>query len=357
MSIEKVAIVGCGGFVGAHLTRELLTLGIQVEGWDLDSHRIEDLLTHPLLTFHLQDYASATECQRIASSASVVVHLAAICTPGLYNTEDERVILSNAFHPALLADACAANQTHLVYFSTSEVYGKTLAGHLQDLGESHSLPEDADLLQEDQSPLLLGPVHARRWSYAAAKQLSERYIVALGEGRNLPYSIIRPFNFLGPQMDFLPGIDGEGLPRVMACFMDALLHQRPMQLVDGGVRKRAFTWIGDAIDAIVRLLKRLPTCNKMIFNIGNPSNECTIFELAQNMSQIYQELGGELLQEEKWQSISASEFYGIGYQDSDRRLPDIRKAQQILEWTPQVNLQDTLRQTMHWYMDHYKGKM
>ncbi len=357
MSIGKVAIVGCGGFVGAHLTRELLRLGIEVDGWDLYSHRIDDLFTNPLLTFHLQDYASAAECQRIATSASVVIHLAAICTPGLYNTEDERVIHSNAFHPALLADACAANQTHLVYFSTSEVYGKTLTGHLQDLGETHSLPENADILQEDHSPLLLGPVQARRWSYAAAKQLSERYIVALGEGRGLPYSIIRPFNFLGPQMDFLPGIDGEGLPRVMACFMDALLHQRPMQLVDGGMRKRAFTWIGDAIYAIVLLLQQLSSCNKMIFNIGNPSNECTIFELAQNMSQIYQELGGSLAHGDPWQSVSALEFYGVGYQDSDRRLPDIRKAQQILQWMPQVGLQDTLRQTMRWYMDHYKGKL
>ena len=87
--------------------------------------------------------------------------------------------------------------------------------------------------------LFLGPVHRERWSYACAKQLLERLIWAHGHHGRLSFTIVRPFNVIGTRMDYLPGIDGEGIPRVFASFMAALLRQEELLLVDGGEQKRA----------------------------------------------------------------------------------------------------------------------
>ena len=78
---------------------------------------------------------------------------------------------------------------------------------------------------EDETALFLGPVARERWTYAAAKQLLERVIWAHGRHGGLPFTIVRPFNVIGPRMDFIPGVDGEGIPRVLACFLNALMRR------------------------------------------------------------------------------------------------------------------------------------
>jgi len=71
-------------------------------------------------------------------------------------------------------------------------------------------------------------------------------------------------------MDFIPGVDGEGLPRVIACFMEALLFKKPLQLVDGGKSRRCFTYIDDAIDAIMAIIQKPEKADGEIFNVGKP---------------------------------------------------------------------------------------
>ena len=125
---------------------------------------------------------------------------------------------------------------HLVHFSTCEVYGRTLA--------SYGLPmsdEKNYILDEDTSPMIMGPVSAQRWCYACAKQLVERLIYAHGTENNLKFTIVRPYNWICPRMDYVPGVDGkdDGQPRVLASFMTALMKGDPLILVNGGeVRPR-----------------------------------------------------------------------------------------------------------------------
>jgi UDP-apiose/xylose synthase len=239
----------------------------------------------------------------------------------------------------------------LVYFSTSEVYGRTaasLAGRSDDA--------ESCLLREDQSPFILGPVQAQRWSYACAKQLIERVIYASGREQGLNYTIVRPFNFIGPRMDFIPGIDGEGIPRVLACFLGALIEGKPLRLVDGGRNRRCFTWINDAMDACMRILERPEAAKNQVFNIGNPANETTIAGLADLMIRLWQRLvpgAGPCASEE----ISAQDFYGPGYEDSDRRLPDISKAVRLLGWEPKTGLETALEVTIKAYIDRYRPLM
>jgi len=157
--------------------------------------------------------------------------------------------------------------------------------------------------------------------------------------------LIRPFNFIGPDMDFLPGLEsGEGTPRVLACFLSALLRGEPLALVDGGSARRTFLHIDDAVDALMKLLENPDKARNQIFNLGHPGNEVSIRQLADQLRLAFSEVTGrdEYLHH-PCADIASRDFYGEGYDDSDRRLPDIRKARELLDWEPCISLDEALR--------------
>lgn len=353
MKMKKICVIGCSGFIGSHLVDRLLKENrFYIVGIDKACDKIQQCIPHPLFEFHKKDAAVLSECADLVQQCDIVISLAAICNPVHYNTIPLEVIQSNFTAPLQLVQFCAAYDKWLIHFSTSEIYGKTIQG----IGGSNikkSASSEIYLLGEDTAPLILGPVSAQRWSYAAAKQLLERVIFAYGTENKLRYTIIRPFNFIGPRMDFIPGIDGEGVPRVLACFIDALLFGKPLQLVNGGSQKRAFTAIDDAIDAIVKIITQPHRAQQQIFNIGNPDNEITIRGLAEQMITIYTSLYPDMKIHTTPITIPAEQLYGKGYDDSDRRVPDITKAQQLLKWKPTVPLYDILYHTIRYYKDYY----
>jgi UDP-apiose/xylose synthase len=173
---------------------------------------------------------------------------------------------SNFIHAYKLIQLCAKHRKWLVHTSTCEVYGRTVSSYIP--GEGYSDPNLYEQ-REDETPLVMGPTINHRWSYAAAKALFERFLLAHGQESGLPYTIIRPYNWFGPKMDFIPGRDGEGIPRVLACFMTALLDRQPMQLVDGGQAYRTITYIDDAVDALELMLENPSKSKNQIFNVGN----------------------------------------------------------------------------------------
>jgi UDP-apiose/xylose synthase len=157
-------------------------------------------------------------------------------------------------------------------------------------------------------------------------------------------------------MDYLPGIDGEGIPRVLACFMKALLSKTPLMLVDGGVSRRSFTYIDDAVGAVAAILRCPDESKNQIFNIGNPANEISIRDLALKMIRLYKELSGECGLDNVYttENVSSRKFYGEGYEDCDRRIPDINHAIKQLGWHPQTNLDVALEKTIQAYIKKYK---
>ncbi|MBN1306466.1 MAG: NAD-dependent epimerase/dehydratase family protein, partial [Chitinispirillaceae bacterium] len=278
--------------------------------------------------------------------------LAALCNPYLYTHTPIDVIESNFVNMYPLVRACSESGCRLIHFSTSEVYGRTLTGASEETG-ARQVPF-SHLLDETATPLLLGPTAAQRWCYASAKQLLERAIFAYGFERGLDYTIVRPFNFIGPRMDFIPGIDGEGVPRVLACFMNALLHGKPLRLVDGGNNRRCFTAIGDAVDAVTLILQRPQASRRRIFNIGNPANETTIAALASRMIYLYRQLRPEAADRSfTVETVASREFYGEGYEDSDRRVPVIDAITAALGWRPTIGLDEALRSAMEGFIREY----
>jgi UDP-apiose/xylose synthase len=273
----------------------------------------------------------------------LVVNLAAICTPSRYMAESCEVIRSNYDHPAALATACARSGAWLVHFSTSEIYGRPA-------------PDSGELV-EDSTPVLLGPVTASRWSYATAKLLAERFIAGLP---GLKWTVVRPFNFVGPYMDFMPGVDGEGIPRVLANFSTALLRGEPLKLVNGGKAKRCFTSVHDAVDFLFALFavgadpKRCGGVLSQAFNVGNPANELSIAELAGKMRSIFAKVRGvDVSTLPEPQVVSGEEYYGVGYDDSMRRLPSVVKADSLLGFKARIPLDVALEESLSWFVKHY----
>ena len=333
----SIAIVGAGGFIGSHLVDALVERTTwRIFAVDLNFERLQHRLHHERVDFLCGDLKNEDVALRIAA-CPIVINLAAICVPSRYMLETKEVIESNYNHPVSLALACEKSGSWLIHFSTSEVYGRTSA--------------EPCLLQEDSSPMTLGPIGASRWSYACAKQLAERYIASL---ENLSWTVLRPFNFIGPRMDFMPGVDGEGIPRVLANFCSALLRDKPLLLVDGGLSRRSFTSIHDAIHFIFAVLAHPDKSNRQAFNIGNPNNELSIDALATLMRSIYASLRGVSLEEvSSVQNVDAKVYYGEGYEDSLRRIPSIEKSERLLGYTPKEPLETTLKETLSWFMDHY----
>lgn len=352
-----VAIVGCGGFIGSHLLDAVLErTRWRVFGVDLDFYRLQHRLNHERCEFLCADLADPAVVERIAQFP-LVVNLAAICTPSRYMGEACEVIRSNYDHPAALATACAKSGSWLVHFSTSEIYGRTS-------------PDSGELV-EDSTPAVFGPVAASRWSYATAKLLAERYIAGLP---GLRWTVVRPFNFVGPYMDFMPGVDGEGIPRVLANFSTALLRGEPLKLVNGGRAKRCFTSVHDAVDFLFALFaagggvasdpgsetapivgsKTAPGVFFQAFNVGNPDNELTVAELAAKMRQIYAEIRGvDVATLPEPQSVSGEEYYGAGYDDSMRRMPSVEKAERLLGFRASTPIDVCLRESLAWFVNHY----
>lgn len=301
-----------------------------VEGWDVDDRHVLDLARDPAFDFHHRSIADPVVLAPAVEAADVVINLVGLCRPAAYIAEPLAVMQTNLLDVIPVIDACAASGTWLVHFSTSEVYGRTLSSHLPELADP---PERLYVLRESDSPLVLGPTTASRWSYGAAKQVVERLIHAHHLATGLPFTILRPFNVVGPGLDL--GAEDDGPIRVLSAFVNALAADRPIDLVDGGSARRCLTSIHDAIDLVVALLDQPDRAHGAIVNVGNPANEITMADLARQVAAEFAELSGDpAYRSHPVRSVAGVEFYGPGYEDSDRRVPDIARAQELVGWNP-----------------------
>jgi UDP-apiose/xylose synthase len=339
-------VLGAGGFLGSHLVPALLErFSCSIDAVDVNLTKLE------LRDARVQRIEARVEApglvEAVTERCQVVISLTALCNPAQYSTIPLEVIDASFTHLLPLVKRCAERGVRLIHFSTAEVYGRAaLDADGQPSARMH----------EDDSCFLLGPVGRERWTYACAKQLLERVIWAHGQHGALPFTIIRPFNTIGPRMDFLPGIDGEGTPRVLACFMNALLRGEPLPLVGGGQQRRAFMDVSDMNEAVCRVLERPKQADGQIFNLGNPDNDVSIAELGRLLAGAF----AQLLPERpaaRFCDVSAEEFYGPGYDDTQQRIPDVQKAQQLLGWKPQQSLVQALPAIVRDYCERYGARV
>ncbi len=347
----KILLLGAGGFIGVNLAERLIRDGVhQVTAVDINQEKIEDLLDTDLKYLHLDISKDEDEVEKLVQDSDVVVDLVAFANPSLYVEDPIGVFDLNFTQNMKVVHQCLRHKKRLIQFSTCEVYGITAAKAMGLDPRTNPIP-----FKEDETPLIMGPVKNQRWIYACAKQLLERVLHGYGMRGDLEWTVIRPFNFIGPRIDFLPS-EAQGNPRVFSHFMNALLYGTDMKLVDGGEAFRAYTYIDDAVDCMVRILENPEKCKNQIFNIGTPENEVTIKEFSDLCIEVFNE---HFRQEgdptPKVVNVSGEEFYGPGYEDCDRRIPVVDKARS-LGWTSKHDIKSTIYHTMKYFVDKHRAR-
>ncbi|XP_058087802.1 UDP-D-apiose/UDP-D-xylose synthase 2-like [Magnolia sinica] len=359
-----ICMIGGGGFIGSHLCDKLAEESLhKVIVIDVSEEKIKHLLeascpSSSRFEFHKINIKHDSRLESLIKTADLTINLAAICTPADYNKRPLDTIYSNFIDAIPVVKFCSEYKKRLIHFSTCEIYGKTVGSFLP---KDHPLRQDPKfyVLKEDESPCVFGPIEKQRWSYACAKQMIERLIYAESHEHGLKFTIVRPFNWIGPRMDFIPGIDGpsEGVPRVLACFSNNLLRGEQLKLVDGGQSQRTFLYVKDAIEALLLMIENPSRANGHIFNVGNPDNEVTMKELAEMMVKVYPKVSGEPALEVPTIDVSSKDFYGEGYDDSDKRIPDMTIINKQLGWNPKTSLMDLLESTLAYQHQTYSKAM
>jgi UDP-apiose/xylose synthase len=341
-----VAVLGAGGFIGSHLVPALaLRSGARIVAVDVVFDKLP-----PELPGVERVQASIRDpglLDAITARADVVISLTALCNPALYNTHPIEVIDASYTDLVPLVKLCAERKRRLIHLSTCEVYGRLAL-------RADGRPSRR--MDEDGSALCLGPVHRERWTYATAKQLLERVIWAHGQHDGLEFTVVRPFNVIGPRMDFIPGVDGEGIPRVLAAFMHALLSGQDLVLVDGGRQRRSFLYVDEFVDALLRIIERPELCQGQIINLGNDKNDVSIRTLAQKMVSAFRAQRPNA-RAPRLRTQTAAAFYGEGYQDSIVRIPSMTKAVRLLDWHPHLTLAQMLPPIVADYLARYESRV
>jgi len=333
----KLFIIGAGGFIGSNLIEHLIEEGVHdVVGVDITRAKLEGISGDNFRFIEADVTNQADLIDKLISETDVVIDLVAYANPSLYVSNPIDVIRLNFFENVKIVEMCMRHGKRLFQYSTSEIYGKR--------------SEDGTY-KEDSSDLVMGPTTKQRWVYASGKQFLERIIHAHGLAGDIEYTIVRPFNFVGPRFDYLVEAGTKGGPRVFAHFMSALLTGGPMYLVDGGEQRRTFTHVKDTNTAFSTLIDN-PAAINQIYNIGNPSTDISMKELAVLMTNIFQELTGKVYTGETIE-IDGEEFYGSGYEDMNRVPPSIEKIQ-ALGWNPIYDLDTIFRDTIQYNLNQFE---
>ena len=335
----RLLILGAGGFIGSHLSDHLLRVtDHRIDAVDLEFDKLDFLVGaqdgERLRRHRLDIRKCGDELRELIDGSEIVVDLIAHANPALYVSEPLDVVELNFFENWKIARAALESGARLIQFSSCEVYG---------LAEGNLFP-----FGEDTSRCILGPIREERWIYSCAKQLLERMIYALVR-QGLDFSVIRPFNFIGPNMDYLPSDTLVGGPRVVPHFIGCLLRGEPLPLVDGGLNRRSYTYIDDAVRGIAAVIENAGGHFKnQIVNVGHPGNETTIRDLAYTMIRIFEE---ETATEHRAGvvDLEGDRFYGVGYADCARRIPDVSKLG-AAGWRAEYDLEWALRSTLVPYL-------
>lgn len=304
----RFLVTGGAGFIGSHLVDRLVAEGHQVSVIDnLSTGSLKNLeQSASKIEFHQADILDIDLIEKLISDTDVVFHMAAAV--GVKNIIDNPIqsLATNYNGSENVLHASAKYKKRLFIASTSEVYGKNLN---QPLAETHDR--------------VVGPPQKLRWTYSDAKALEEALAHALFLKENLKVTTLRFFNTVGPRQT---GMYGMVVPR----FVSAALKNETLQVHGDGTQSRVFCHVDDVLDVLMQLIQSDRTIGE-VYNIGG-QGEISIMNLAKEViSQTGSNSKIELLPYEK--------VYDSTFEDMQRRIPDITKISQLLNWSPKRNLE------------------
>ena len=333
----RVLILGVNGFIGNHLSERLLRDDrYEVYGLDIGSDAIDRLRSHPHFHYVEGDISIHSEwIEYHIKKCDVVLPLVAIATPIEYTRNPLRVFELDFEENLKLVRYCVKYNKRVIFPSTSEVYGMSQDKHFN----------------EDSSNLVVGPINKQRWIYSVSKQLLDRVIWAYG-AKGLNFTLFRPFNWMGPRLDRLDSAR-IGSSRAITQLILNLVEGTPIRLFDGGEQKRCFTDIADGVEALARIIDNdNDVCNGQIINIGNPDNEASIRQLGEELLRQFEAhpLRDNFPPFAGFRDVESKAFYGAGYQDVEHRKPSIANAKRLLDWTPTVEMRETIGNTLDFFL-------
>lgn len=311
---KKVLITGGAGFIGSHLAERLVNEGHTVTVIDDLStgcrENIQPLLKKKNFRFYHNTIFNRLLMRWLISRCDIVYHLAASVGVRYIIENPLKSLKINVRGTEIILDLCSRYRKKVLLASTSEIYGKN---------DKQPLKEEDDRI--------LGSTHIYRWSYSCSKAMDEFLALAFYKEKALPVIIARFFNICGPRQT---GRYGMVIPR----FVQQALKNEPITVYGDGQQVRSFTYIDDAVEAIVRLENHAEATGQ-IFNVGSRES-ITILELARTIKDLASSKS-EIVH------IPYEEAYETGFEDMRYRVPDISKIANLTGYEPQTSLEQMLR--------------
>ncbi|MBI4538245.1 MAG: NAD-dependent epimerase/dehydratase family protein [Gemmatimonadetes bacterium] len=313
---SRILITGGTGFIGASLAErlvadnEVILFDRAIEG---SSVTLSSAWAHPNLQVVQGDVLDPLALEAAARDADVVIHLAAVVGVKEVIARGRQTMLTNFEGTVHLLRALESNSGlhRFIYFSTSEIFGMNSFRAVED------------------TPTSIGPVGEARWTYSIAKLAGEHLVDCYHREVGMPTVIVRPFNVFGPLR-----LGDHAVLR----FIVSALRGAPLEVHGDGTQIRSWCYVDDFCDAVLRMVVA-PQAVGETFNIGNPRNTLTIYELAKRVVQLLD-------------SPSPIHFVAVDFSDIDVRVPRPRKAEQLLRFRPRVELDDAILTTAAWYREH-----
>jgi UDP-glucose 4-epimerase len=307
-------ITGGAGFVGSHLGERLLADGHEVIVLDNLSTgaigNIEHLKNRPGFSYTIDSVTNEPLLAEMIDRSDVVFHLAAAVGVKLIVEQPVHTLETNVHGTEVVLKHANKKKKLVVIASTSEVYGKS-----------------TDVPFREAADLVLGPTAKHRWAYACSKLIDEFLALAYWKERKLPVVIVRLFNTVGPRQTGQYGM-------VLPTFVRQALASQPITVFGDGTQSRSFTYVGDVVDALVKLAQE-PNAVGDVFNIGSTS-EVTIQDLAERVKRMTGSTSPIV-------NVPYDVAYEAGFEDMPRRVPDITKIQSLVGFEPKMGLEEIIR--------------
>jgi len=303
----RVLITGGAGFIGSHLADALIARGDHVVALDNFSTGSTANIKHITKNFEIidGDIRNTELINETTKDVDLVLHMAAALGVNTILESPLESISTNITGSEVVLSAAARFKKRILIASTSEIYGKN---------PKQPLKESDDRV--------VGSPQKIRWSYSDAKAIEEAMAFSLNQEKGLKVTTARLFNTVGQRQS---GRYGMVVPR----FVKAALSNEPINIYGDGTQSRVFCHVQDAIEALLLLVASDITINQ-VYNVGG-TGEITIKRLAETIIK-------QTNSNSKIEYIPYEKAYALGFEDMQRRVPDISKIKQELNWTPKRNL-------------------
>jgi len=303
----RILLTGGAGFIGSHLADHYVAKGDQVTILDNFSTGSQENITHLAgkLTTIDGDIRSIELVEKLTIDADLVLHMAAALGVNTILESPLESMSTNITGSEVVLLAAAKYNKRIIIASTSEIYGKNPKQPLSETDDR-----------------VVGAPQKIRWTYSDAKAIEEAMAFALHQERKLAVTTVRLFNTVGPRQT---GRYGMVVPR----FVQAALNNEPITIYGDGNQSRVFCHVADAVQAISTIAQTDSTIGD-VYNVGG-IGEVSIKELAKKVIAITGSKSTITF-------TSYSDAYPAGFEDIQRRVPDISKIKSAIDWSPTKDL-------------------